>query len=65
MLHIKNAKIYTMAGEVLEKGDILLQDGKIKQIGTKIEAEGAEILDAKGLGCSAWPDRYAYSYWRV
>ena len=49
MLLIKNAKIYTITGEIFEKGDILIQDGKIKQIAADIEAREAEILDAEGL----------------
>ncbi|MDR1272634.1 MAG: amidohydrolase family protein [Clostridiales Family XIII bacterium] len=49
MLHIKNAKIYTMAGDVIEKGDILADGGKIIQVAESIEAPGAEVIDAEGL----------------
>ena len=49
MLLIKNAKIYTMADEVIEKGDILLEGGKIIEIGMGLEAPGAEVIDAEGL----------------
>ncbi len=49
MLLIKNARIYTMAGEVFEKGDILVGDGKIVGIDVEIKAEGAQILLADGL----------------
>ncbi|SES92145.1 amidohydrolase [Anaerobranca gottschalkii] len=49
MLAIVNGKIYTMAGEVLEKGTILVEGTKIKGIGTDLEIpEGAEIIDAAG-----------------
>lgn len=46
---IKNAKIYTMAGEVIEKGDILVKDGKIVEVGASIAAPGVDVLDAEGL----------------
>ena len=49
MLLIKNAKIYTAAGKVIEKGDILVEKGKIKKIGSNLEAEGAKTIDADGL----------------
>lgn len=49
MLLIKNAKIYTMTDEVIDNGDILIENGKIKEIGKNIEAENAEIIDALGL----------------
>lgn len=29
---IKNGKIYTMAEDVYENGDILIEDGKIKKV---------------------------------
>jgi len=50
MLLIKNATVYTMESEgVLEHADILCQDGKIKEIGFGLSAEGAEMIDAAGL----------------
>ena len=45
---IKNGKIYTMAGKVYEKGDILIEDGKIKEIGEEIKGNYEEVIDAKG-----------------
>ncbi|QUH18984.1 amidohydrolase [Alkaliphilus sp. B6464] len=49
MILVKNAKIYTMAGEVIEKGSILLEEGKIKEIGIDIVAPfDAEVIDAEG-----------------
>ncbi len=48
MLLIKNGKIYPVVGEIIENGDILIEDGKIKEIGGNIEVENAEILDATG-----------------
>ena len=49
MLLIKNGKIFTMAGEVIEKGSILVENGKIKEIGSDIVAPlDAEVIDAEG-----------------
>ncbi len=49
MLFIKNGKIYTMTGEIIENGSILVEDGKIKAIGKDVIAPSdAEIIDAKG-----------------
>lgn len=45
---IKNGKIYTMAGKVYEKGDILIEDGKIKEIGEEIKGNYEKVIDAKG-----------------
>ena len=50
MILLKNAKILTMTERDLEKGDILMGDGKIQRIGENIAAPaGAEIIDASGL----------------
>ncbi len=49
MLLIKNAKIYTMMGEVIEKGDILVKDEKIAEVGVNLVAPGTQELDASGL----------------
>lgn len=49
MLFIKNATIYTMAGGVVEGGCILVEDGKIKEVGTDLVAPlDAEVIDASG-----------------
>lgn len=49
MIFIKNGHIYTMAGEVIENGCILIQDGKILEVGKDLETpENAEVIDAKG-----------------
>lgn len=47
MYLIKNAKILTMAGNDLSNGDILIEDGKIKEIDKEIKAK-CETYDAKG-----------------
>ena len=48
MYLIKNAKILTMAGKDYESGDILIDNGKIKEIGENISAE-CDTFDAKGM----------------
>lgn len=49
MFFIKNAKVYTMAGEIIEGGCILVENGKIKEVGTDLVAPlDAEIIDATG-----------------
>jgi imidazolonepropionase-like amidohydrolase len=46
---ITNAKIYTMAGPVIEKGTIVIRDGKIEAVGAGVTApSGARIIDASG-----------------
>ncbi|MCL2007693.1 MAG: amidohydrolase family protein [Treponema sp.] len=50
MLLIKDATIFTMEDDkVIERGDILIKDGKIAEIGSGLKADNAEIIDAKGL----------------
>ncbi|MGF7059817.1 amidohydrolase [Brassicibacter mesophilus] len=49
MLLIKNAKIYTMADKNYENGSILIENGKIKEIGNDIVAPlDTEVIDAEG-----------------
>lgn len=49
MLLIKNGKIFTMAGKVLERGSILIDNGKIVEVGEAIVAPlDAEVIDAEG-----------------
>ncbi|WIV12007.1 amidohydrolase [Proteiniborus sp. MB09-C3] len=50
MLLIKNAKIYTMSENgIIENGSILIEDGKIKEVGRDIVAPlDSEIIDAEG-----------------
>jgi len=47
---IKNAKIVTVVGPTIPNGNILIQDGKITQVGTNIVIpSNAKVIDAKGL----------------
>ncbi len=49
MIHIKNGKLFTMAGEPIERGSILIENGKIVAIGEKVEVPNdAEVIDAQG-----------------
>ena len=50
MLCIKNGLIYTMTQKEPIKGDVLIEDGKIRGIGADLEIpEGTEVVDAEGL----------------
>jgi len=49
MLAIKGGKVFTVTGETIENGIILIEDGKIAAVGADIcIPEGAEIIDATG-----------------
>lgn len=49
MLFIKNAKIYTMSGEIIENGCILIENGKIKEVAAELVTPlHAEVIDAAG-----------------
>ena len=49
MILIKNGKIYTMAGQVIENGSILIKDGKIAEVGKDIIAPlDVKVIDAEG-----------------
>lgn len=49
MLVIKNAKIYTCSGKVIEKGDILISYGKIKEVGVNLKCSCNNVIDAEGM----------------
>lgn len=48
MLLIKNGKVITMAGETLENGSILIENGKITAVGNVDAPDNVEVIDAKG-----------------
>ena len=49
MLAVINGRIITMAGADIDKGTVLIEDGKIKEVGKDVEIpEVAEILDVSG-----------------
>ncbi|NDQ57209.1 MAG: amidohydrolase family protein [Acidipila sp.] len=50
VLAIRGAKIYTLAGAPIEKGNIILRDGRIAAVGADAAIPaGAEIVDGAGL----------------
>jgi imidazolonepropionase-like amidohydrolase len=52
MLFIKNGIIYTMAGQVIDSGDIIIDHGKIIYVGEKTKQEITKqdtVIDATGL----------------
>lgn len=49
MLAITNGRIVTVCGDIIEKGVVLVDDGKIVAVGADVTIpEGAEIIDATG-----------------
>lgn len=54
MILIKNGLIKTMAGGAIENGQVLIENGKIKEVGKKVLApKGVEVIDA--IGCIVSP----------
>lgn len=49
MLVIKGAKIYTAEDKVIEKGDILIENGKIKEVGPSLDIKNSKIINAENL----------------
>ena len=50
---IVGGDIHTVSREVIRNGVILIEDGKIKEVGQGIQVpEGAEVIDAKGMQVS-------------
>ena len=49
MLCIKNGTIHNAISKEAFVADIMIENGKIAAIGTGLNAEGAEIIDAAGL----------------
>ena len=46
---VVGADIYTVTNEVIRRGTILIQDGKIKDVGQNLTVpDGAKVIDAKG-----------------
>lgn len=50
MLAITGGKIYTITGEVIDGGTLLISEGKIKEVGRGLETPSqAQVMDASGL----------------
>jgi len=45
---IRGGTVLTMARSNLEQGDVLVEDGRITELGTGLRARGAEVIDATG-----------------
>lgn len=49
MIAIINGKVVTVTGETYERGTVLVENGKIKQVGSDLKVpEDAQVVDAKG-----------------
>ncbi len=49
MYAVVGGKVYTMSGSIIDEGVILIEEGKIKEIGSGIKVpSGANIIDAAG-----------------
>ena len=47
---ITHGKIFTLAGETIDDGTIIIRDGKIAAVGAQVTVpQGAQVIDAKGL----------------
>ncbi|HEX8765543.1 MAG TPA: amidohydrolase family protein [Candidatus Acidoferrum sp.] len=47
---ITHAKIFTLAGSPIEDGTLVIRDGKIAAVGSRVEVPaGAQVIDAKGF----------------
>ena len=50
MLALKNGRVLTMAGKDFEKATILVENGKILDVGSRVTIpEGAEVIDVSGM----------------
>lgn len=43
-----NATIWTAAGDPIEEGTLVVEDGRIVAVGTGVDLEGAEVVDCSG-----------------
>ncbi|MDI6618042.1 MAG: amidohydrolase [Clostridiales bacterium] len=48
MLLLKNGNVYTMAGQVIEGGDVLINEGKILEVGRNLNHSGVKVMDVTG-----------------
>ena len=45
---LRGAEIWTAAGRIIHEGEILVRKGKIAEIGKKIDAPNAKVIDVRG-----------------
>jgi imidazolonepropionase-like amidohydrolase len=51
---VRNATVWTSAGTgILKEADLLVVEGKIREVGPGLSAEGAEVIDASGKHVTA------------
>ena len=48
-LLIKNVTIHPVTAAEIKGGSVLIVDGKIAEIGTKISAKGVKVFDGRGM----------------
>ncbi|MFZ9188034.1 MAG: amidohydrolase, partial [Algoriphagus sp.] len=46
---LKNATVVTVTKGTLKNTSVLLENGKISQVGTTLSSEGAEVIDCTGM----------------
>ncbi|MGM0946229.1 MAG: amidohydrolase family protein [Bacteroidota bacterium] len=46
---LQNATVHTITKGVLNNASVLIEDGKILQVGSSVAAEGAEVIDCSGM----------------
>lgn len=50
MILIRNARVLTMEDDkVIQGGEILMDGGKIVDVGSALSAPGAQVVDARGM----------------
>lgn len=50
MIALTGGKILPVAGDPIEKGTVLVEDGKIKAVGANLEVPaGAQVVDVTGM----------------
>ena len=47
-LAIVNGRIFTISGEIIENGTILIENGKIKDVGVNLDVSNYDVLDVGG-----------------
>ena len=60
-LLIKGGRVIDPSQKIDETLDVLVEEGKIKEMGKGLKAPGAEVIDAKGMFVVPGPHRHACS----
>jgi len=61
-LLLRGGKVWTISGEVIESGDVLVTDGKIASVGRSVSApDGARVIDVSGKSvCPGFVDAHSH-----